>query len=460
MDKDFSNREKIMSNTASILDMLRTEVPLQVEMFALLKASTKTESDRREDIKKAIAHFEKKDSPSEHDKKTIKQLKNELTTLEKSTYRTAKEDSENSFSREELRRRLHVIFGAYLAFLEQHDAEGFAEAMNIIEKDIKDSRKTLARMKRSLGKSSNETVSTGEKALAVRAHEYFAPVDKVTRSVFDRRKNSAFYENPEIRVKVGTKGGKPVLSIISINISELKNVTISNDVMLNPYNRAIHNIAVSLYNAGNTHITPSLIYHTINGGRREKEVPEQVRQDIMDSMRKLMLTFIKIDATEEAKAFGFDKLTFEGYLMPVKLVTALINGQEVESFKFLDEPPLYTYASKKKQISRCDIGLLAADISMTPENIVIRDYLLEQILTMQNTHNKRNNVILYDTLYEYLGVEAPNNNALKQKRLGIREKVKTILNAWVKAKFITGYDELLEGRKIKGLYIKYAKQRK
>ena len=127
--------------------------------------------------------------------------------------------------------------------------------------------------------------------------------------------------------------------------------------------------------------------------------------------------------------------------MPVKLITAQINGQVVECFKFLDEPPLYTYASKKKQISRCDINILAVDLNMTPENITIRDYLLEQVTTFKSKKSKLLNVIRYDTLYEYLGITAPNNTALRDKKRDIRSKVRTILNTWTRVGFIKGYEE-------------------
>ena len=124
-----------------------------------------------------------------------------------------------------------------------------------------------------------------ENAITRCASDFLAPVDKVTKSVFDSRKNPVFYDRPEILIEVGRKGGKPVRNIVSINIDELKNVILYNDVMLNPYNRALHNIAVSLYAAGNTHFTPRMIYETMNGNSRLHKPPEQVYKAIMEGMR-------------------------------------------------------------------------------------------------------------------------------------------------------------------------------
>ena len=449
MSDELDNREQIMSSTVSVLDMLKKEVPLQVEMFALLKTSKENQSDRRRDIEKAIEHFEKKakDNPDDEQvKATIERLKNELTASANGTQKPTDEDSETSFSKDTLRKRLHVIFGAYLAYLKDKDAEGYAKALSIIEKSIKDSRRTLTKVKKSLNTTRKDYVSTVVKAVATRASEFFAPVDKITQSLFNPQKANTFYDNLKVIVEVGKKGGKQVKTFVSINVDELQGVTLSNGVMVNPFNRAIHNIAVSLYVAGNKHITPRMIYEAMNGYKRKHKPPEQLYEAIMESMRKLIRTFIKIDATEEAEKLGVDVLRLENYLLPAKITTVAMNGQEVEAFSFMDEPPLYTYASKKKQICRCDIALLADDISMTPENVAIRDYLLERVTTFKSKKSKLLNVIRYDTLYEYLELTAPNENALRQRKYDIRSKVRTILNAWATAGFIEGYEEETESR--------------
>lgn len=451
MSDELDNREQIMSSTVSVLDMLKKEVPLQVEMFALLKTSKENQSDRRRDIEKAIEHFEKKakDNPEDEQvKATINRLKNELATSEKEAKKpTEKEDSETSFRKETLRKRLYIIFGAYLAYLKDKDTEGYAEALSIIEKSIKDSRRILAKVKKSFSNTGKDSVSTVVKAVATRASEFFAPVDKISQSLFHPQKSSTFYDNLKVIVEVGQKGGKPVKTFVSINVDELQGVTLSNGVMVDPFNRAIHNIAVSLYAVGNKHITPRMIYHAMNGYQREREVPAGLYEAIIESMRKLIRTFIKIDATEEADKFGLDTLRLENYLLPAKITAVAINGQEVEAFSFMDEPPLYTYASKKKQISRCDIGMLAAaELSMTPENVVIRDYLIEKVTTFKSKKSKLLNVIRYDTLYEYLGLTAPNDNALRKKKSDIRAKVRNILTVWARTGFIKKYEECFENR--------------
>ena len=443
-----------IKDTTSILNMLSKEIPLQIEMSALLVASNPNENEKCSNLEKAIAHFEKKLKENPEDTQveaTIKRLRKEV---EEGIFKT--DESEISYDEDSLRRRLYIIFGAYLAFLEEKDTEGFNMAMKMIEENISDSRNILSRVQKSLGIKDKKSKSTPieDKASAIRPKNLFATMDKFSKTFFDIRKNALFYEEPEVLLRVGKKGGNPVHEIVSVNINDLKNYTLSSNVMVNPYNRSLHNVAVSLYVAGNTHITPRMIYETMNGGKRIHKPPKQIYKAIMESMRKMMHTAIKIDNSEEAKAYGIQEFKFEGYLLPVTLTTAIINGQTVECFKFLAEPPLYTLAKGKKQISQCDIKLLAANLSMTPENIVIRDYLLEQILTIQNPKANRSNTILYDTMYDYLGIDARNEATLRAKKRDIRDKVKSIIDAWVKENFIKGYDEVLEGRKIVGLYIK------
>ena len=54
----------------------------------------------------------------------------------------------------------------------------------------------------------------------------------------------------------------------------------------------------------------------------------------------------------------------------------------------------------------------------TTENIELKGYLLRQISSMKNPHSKLRPVIRYDTLYEYLRLEAPTSGALKKKKKG------------------------------------------
>lgn len=322
-----------------------------------------------------------------------------------------------------------------------------------------------------------QEVTTGEgeegegslhKALARKPQQFLSPVDKLSQVLFDKRKNSVFYDDAidSVEITVGrTKNAKkePVVIVVSININELMPyISFSDNAILDPANRAIHDAVISLFDAGNTYITPDMVYHFLNGYSRLDKAPDGIRKAINSAMNKLMHTTITIDASKEAKAFGIAEFQFKGHILPLSYVHAKINGQECECWKVLDKPPLLTLAGRKNQINRESIHrgegyLLDTGLSTTPDNVVITHYLLNQILTMKNVHSCRNNTILFDTLYEYLEVDAPTEKTAETLRRRIRNKVKAILDAWVASGFISGYNEVLDGRKIIGLHVQYKK---
>lgn len=100
-----------IKNTASILAMLKKEVPLQVEMSALLTASIPTEKEERLRIEKAIEHFKKKVENDNNDSQSQETLQRLTQELENSNYK-AVDENKISFTHESLREHLNIIFCA------------------------------------------------------------------------------------------------------------------------------------------------------------------------------------------------------------------------------------------------------------------------------------------------------------------------------------------------------------
>ena len=315
-------------------------------------------------------------------------------------------------------------------------------------------------------KEITERIKTRNKLLSVktkRAKQLISPTDRVTKVLFDTRKNNTFYDilDPETPVKVGKKNKKDITVLVTIDTTELqKHITFSKDTMLNPYNRAVHDAVISLFCDDTAYFTTDMLYRLMNGYSTTHEAPDGARQDIDDALTKLMYTGIKIDAQNEAKAFGIQEFTYKGYVLPLTYTRAKINGVECECWHILEKPPLLALAERKKQLNTCDVKLLDTGLNFTPENITLTNYLLEQILTMQNEESNRNSTILYDTVYEYLGIDAPTEATLRAKKRDIRNKVKAILDAWIQSDFIKSYGEFLEGKKIKGVHVSIKKNTK
>lgn len=300
--------------------------------------------------------------------------------------------------------------------------------------------------------------------IAKRPEKYISPTDKISKYIFDITKNAPFYEPNGAAVKVGSilrrengvKKEFPVTTAVSLKLDKNNsNIKFSNNAMLDPYCRSVYNAIVTLHAAGNTDMTIDMIYRAMKGGTEEGEMDspgEVARKKISEAIDLLLRTIMTIDASQETQYYGRTDFQFKGHVLPAQIFTAKVTGVEVKDcIKLLAEPPLYTYAQRINQINSCDIKILKMPISNTEENVIIRDYVLEQVLDMQNEKSHRNNVILYDTLFRYLGLE----NALKQKKADVRKKVHAILDNWIKEGFIKGYNDVKEGKSISKVKITY-----
>ena len=351
------------------------------------------------------------------------------------------------FSDITLRKRLFADLSTYLSFLEEESVELFQKAKDFIENCI-------------INKKSIITKAQSERRVAIinvttrRPQEAVFGVTKVEMAAFSNKRNSRLYnERFPIHVGVGKQKGRPVDAIVSIDFKEMKKlgVTIENEQRLTPYDREIHNAVSTLCAAGNEYINPQMIFQVLSGntGQRAK-ISNEAREKILRSIDKMRYTEIEIDAAEEVQVGWNKKATYKGALIPSERVEVVkLNGQEtVDSIHLFRNPPLYDYANNKNQIDRVDIKMLNAPVSNTPENIELKGYLMRQISIMKNPHSNLKAVIRYDTLFEYLGIEAPNKDALKHKQKEIRDKTKKFLDFWLKEGFIKNYSEEKEGRVI------------
>ena len=161
-------------------------------------------------------------------------------------------------------------------------------------------------------------------------------------------------------------------------------------------------------------------------------------------------TRITVNASAEVEARMIAKATYVNYLISSKRVEIILNGQLIKDcIQLLDSLPLFDYASKKNQIASIDIKMRDAPIQNSPENIALKGYLLRRIIAISKSKyqkNNMNNVIRYDTIYQYLKIQAPNQNALNVKRKQICDKVKKLLDFWKKEKLIKNYKKEKEGR--------------
>ena len=312
-----------------------------------------------------------------------------------------------------------------------------------------------------------ETINQGEypKTTAIKADQYKFPLTKLDQLLFNLNKNERMYnatgkKDVKVNVSKGNSQKKRIETLLYIDFNNAKEngIIISYEDRITPYDREVYNAVATLVAAGNGRITPSMIFQLLSGNsleERNKMSPE-TREKIIRSVEKMSLTRIIVDASAEVKSGMIAQAIFTNYLIPAKMEEFKINGQVVrDGIVLLDKLPLFDYANKKKQVASIDVKLLDTPLANTPENIVLKGYLLRRIVSISNAKNNMSDTIRYDTLYSHLKIQAPNRNALKIKYKQIRDKTKRFLEFWKMEGFIKDYREEKEVRTLAKIIVDF-----
>ncbi len=258
------------------------------------------------------------------------------------------------------------------------------------------------------------------------------------------------YEVEKAKIKTSRSVTKPGPDL-SIQIKELSDngLTISGIDRLNRFDREVHDATNSLYLAGNEYISPIMINKVLTADR-EARPSEEMQTKICQSLEKLLLTWIRIDATEEAKAKGLDKLIYEGFILSATKMTASLSGHEVICYKLAKPSILYEYANTIDRIGRYPIKALASKLERNEESIILQGEIRRHVYAASSNKTKMKPIILFQTLYECVGIEkdAPKTPAIRKKKQTIRKKAYKILDGFKKEKIISGYEEVKKGQEI------------
>lgn len=229
-----------------------------------------------------------------------------------------------------------------------------------------------------------------------------------------------------------------------------------------PYDREVFNSVCSLFDAGNSFIWPEQIYRTMTGQTGGDRVSPQAVETIKDSLIKQMFSSIEIDYTEQAKLYRKDKKVdayrVRGNMLNLVEHDAIINGQKLSGFNILGKPILYEYSQKMRgtdqgQVITVKIDLLNTKkaISNTPDNIVMRAYVVKRIEEMRNPRSRLINKILYDKIFEECQIDA-TNKVIKKRH---RDAIKKILDCFIEKNYIKSYTETKKGKTFDGIEINY-----
>ncbi|MBR0167074.1 MAG: hypothetical protein IJQ08_00210 [Synergistaceae bacterium] len=333
------------------------------------------------------------------------------------------------------------------------------DCINALQQIVHNKQCQLAQCKSDFEIYNLHTIAT----TTTRASSYSFGTSKVEGLAFDPAKNPAIYRTLlPVKINVSNRKStrKKIETLFSIDFSDLKKegVAIAFEYRITPYDREIHNAVATLAVAGNEFINPSMIFQLLSGNTQSRnDMSPETRKNILRSIDKMMATIITIDASAEVNAHMITKTTgiYKGYLIPAERIEVIeLNGQKVtDCIHLLRTPPLYEYARDKNQIGSIEISMLDTPLSNTSENIELKGYLLRRIASLRNSKNNMSDTIRYDSLFEYLRIDAPTKEALKKKRQEVRKKVKQFLDFWIEKGLISSYEEQNEGKSIAKIVI-------
>lgn len=365
----------------------------------------------------------------------------------------ALEDGTWLLDEEDLRKTINGTLHLHIEVLEKHE-ELLKELNNYIDKTLKDNTHVApaghpgkfqrVSPKRELINYSEATVNTKYPS------NYITPTDKVTKYAFCGELTGKQLQSLAMERR-GSK--KQITTLASIDFENLNSaIKIGGKRELTAYDREVHDAIITLFvDGGNEYITPQMIYQVMIGNPDAFLNPKQA-EAISDSITKFLYSRVIIDASEEAKAYGFESFKYDGNLISGERVTATLNGNVLECLHILRQPILYELANNKNQIGRFDIKLLNSPINKTEEIITLQGYLYRRILSFKGSSNL-SNTIVYETLYNQLELAATSEGALRKKKSKIRGQIKTILDYWKDQKFIKEYEEIQKGKELYSISI-------
>jgi len=235
--------------------------------------------------------------------------------------------------------------------------------------------------------------------------------DKLSNTAFTETKNSALYVRKAAKVGMEKRGSKKeintlmTIKAILSKVNEQNGIEISGEEKLTAYGRIVYDAITTLYIGGeNEYMTLKMIFHAMIGNPNKTITPKYVVA-INNSITKMMFSKITIDTSQEAEMYKtLFNYKYEGPLLPAERITVKLNGTITVCIHLFRTPPLYDYASRKRQICRIDMSLLDIGLNKNEMTILLQYYLLRRILAMKRTKNRQSNVILYDTFTKFLAL--------------------------------------------------------
>ena len=193
-------------------------------------------------------------------------------------------------------------------------------------------------------------------------------------------------------------------------------------VPLDMFDKAVLTACDSEFIAGNRFTTPAIIYRHMIGKDNGSNIepPHEIREAILNSVRKMMCTQITYDMTTACKHLKYNNgnsFRTTAPALPCKCVSGIsINGQEFESvIQLYDASPFLNIARvKNKQLLTFEKKLLDVPKQRNvTATISVKHYIIQRVLEIK-LHNMTSTIIFDDVFKKCNLADA---NRLKKSRV-------------------------------------------
>lgn len=188
---------------------------------------------------------------------------------------------------------------------------------------------------------------------------------------------------------------------------------------------------ISAQDVGYEGVTLNEINRIMSGGKvHNTNLRPLRREEILQSVKRMMRTTLQVDFTQLAKTGKYPDLPESGRLtstiLPCSLLEgATINGRHIEdAVHFQGVSPLLIIAKAKSQLLRCPVGLLDVPKQNNTEIVTkLKNYVTRRILEIQ-AHKNVKPTICFKSIYENCGLEDATKWQLQDARKTILDVLK------------------------------------
>ena len=270
----------------------------------------------------------------------------------------------------------------------------------------------------------------------------------------DKVSNQLTLLEPEITRTLGLESkkdkrkGKQIDVYVTLRFNELEESLRGNVAMvslnkLDSADRQVLDALVTVWANGERTTTVQTIYRIITKNPKSRITPEK-EEEILDRLRKLSRTHIRIDATAESDYYGELRGTLEGAIASVAIDTAYVNNKlTYNAIHILDLnlSPVYRYASIKEQIASVPIKMLdTKSANKNDETIDIERYLIDRIEGIRTEDGKIiGDTILIEKIFDAAGIHEEGQKDFKKKRQRTIKKITGLLDGYIGTGYIKSY---------------------